>query len=50
MPFIAGQRHVLTGHFTRVGLLQASVTLLRVVLTLRFHPRSYQRVFPEVNR
>ena len=50
MPFIAGQLHALTGHFTSVWLLQAAVTLLLIVLNLRFHPRSYQHAFPEVNR
>ncbi|NEH16163.1 cyanate transporter, partial [Pantoea agglomerans] len=50
MPFIAGQLHTLTGHFTSVWLLQAAVTLLLIVLNLRFHPRSYQYAFPEVNR
>ncbi|MGK3142791.1 cyanate transporter [Pantoea sp. C2G6] len=50
MPFIAGQLHQLTGHFTSVWLLQAAVTLLLVGLNLRFHPRSYPRAFPEENR
>lgn len=49
MPFIAGQLHALTGHFASVWILQAAVTLLLVVLNLRFHPRSYQRAFPGMN-
>jgi CP family cyanate transporter-like MFS transporter len=31
----------LTDHFTSVWLLQATVTLVLIVLNLRFHPRSY---------
>ncbi|MFV9668045.1 cyanate transporter [Pantoea sp. KXB25] len=50
MPFIAGQLHALTGAFSSVWLLQAAVTLLLIALNLRFHPRSYQPAFPEVNR
>jgi len=50
MPFIAGQLHALTGNFTSVWILQATVTLLLIVLNLRFHPHSYQRAFPEINR
>jgi len=49
MPFIAGQLHALTGNFTSVWILQATVTLLLIVLNLRFHPHSYQRAFPEIN-
>jgi CP family cyanate transporter-like MFS transporter len=50
MPFIAGQLHALTGHFTSVWILQAAVTLLLIGLNLRFHPRSYQHAFPGVKR
>ncbi|MDH2067597.1 cyanate transporter [Pantoea sp. GD03673] len=49
MPFIAGQLHALTGNFTSVWILQATVTLLLIALNLRFHPHSYQRAFPEGN-
>ena len=49
MPFIAGQLHTLTGHFTSVWVLQAAVTLLLIALNLRFHPRSYPHAFPEGN-
>ncbi|MDU7869732.1 MAG: cyanate transporter, partial [Pantoea sp.] len=47
MPFIAGQLRTLTDHFTSVWLLQATVTLVLIVLNLRFHPRSYPQAFPE---
>jgi hypothetical protein len=30
-----------------VWLLQATVTLVLIVLNLRFHPRSYPQAFPE---
>lgn len=49
MPFIAGQLHTLTGHFSSVWVLQAAVTLLLIALNLRFHPRSYPHAFPEEN-
>lgn len=49
MPFIAGQLHAFTGQFASIWILQAAVTLLLVVLTLRFHPRSYQRAFSGVS-
>ena len=47
MPFIAGQLHTLTHDFTSVWLLQTTVTLLLLVLNLRFHPRSYPRAFSQ---
>lgn len=47
MPFIAGQLRTLTDHFTSVWLLQATVTLMLLILNLRFHPRSYLQAFPE---
>lgn len=50
MPFIAGQLRVVTHHFTSVWLLQAMVTLLLIVLNLRFHPRSYLHAFPGQHR
>ncbi|GME36347.1 hypothetical protein ACJ2_32470 [Pantoea sp. QMID2] len=49
MPFIAGQLHALPVNFTSVWILQATVTLLLIVLNLRFHPHSYQHAFPETN-
>lgn len=50
MPFIAGQLQRVTHDFTSVWLLQATVTLLLMMLNLRFHPRSYPLAFPGENR
>lgn len=47
MPFIAGQLRTLSDDFSSVWLLQATVTLVLIVLNLRFHPRSYPQAFPE---
>ncbi|PKC41097.1 major facilitator transporter [Pantoea ananatis 15320] len=47
MPFLAGQLHELTGHFSSIWLLQGSVTVMLIGLNLRFHPESYKQAFPE---
>lgn len=47
MPFLAGQLHGLTGHFSSIWLLQVSVTIVLIGLNLRFHPKSYAQAFPE---
>lgn len=47
MPFLAGQLHNLTGHFSSIWLLQGSVTVILIGLNLRFHLRSYQQAFPQ---
>ncbi|NBB57219.1 cyanate transporter, partial [Pantoea vagans] len=39
----------LTGNFTSVWILQATITLLLIALNLRFHPHSYQRAFRDTN-
>lgn len=45
MPFIAGQLASLTGSLNSAWALHLVLTMGLIVLTLRFHPRSYARAF-----